>query len=73
MRHWTVGWICTLVLAFAAGPARTMEPDPCIPPDTLFALKVRPRQILTSALVKDLGWDELLKNTLATIGPAAAI
>ena len=70
MRQWTVGWICTLVLAFAAGPARTMEPDPCIPPDTLFALKVRPRQILTSALVKDLGWDELLKNTLATIGPA---
>ena len=42
MRQWTIGWICTLVLAFAAGPARTMEPDPCIPPDTLFALKVRP-------------------------------
>lgn len=49
---------------------QAVETDPCIPPDTIFALKIRPRQILTSALVKDLGWDELLKTTLAAVGPA---
>ena len=70
MRQWTVCWLWALVLGFTAGQVRAVEPDPCIPPDTLFALKVRPRQILTSALVKDLGWDELFKTTLAAVGPA---
>ena len=51
-------------------PVWAVEPDPCIPPDTIFALKIRPRQILTSALVKDLGWDEVFKATLAAVGPA---
>ena len=63
------GWISALALVFAAGRALAVEPDPCIPPDTIFAMKIRPRQILTSALVKDLGWDELFKTTLAAVGP----
>ena len=70
MRQWTCYWICALVLGSAAGQIWAVEPDPCIPPDTIFALKIRPRQILTSALVKDLGWDELFKATLAAVGPA---
>jgi len=69
MRQRTVYWLCALILGSAAGQVWAVEPDPCIPPDTLFALKVRPRQILTSALVKDLGWDELFKTTLAAVGP----
>ena len=69
MRQWAVCWLWALVLGFAAGQVRAVEPDPCIPPDTIFAMKVRPRQILTSALVKDLGWDELFKTTLAGVGP----
>ena len=70
MRQWTCYWICALVLGSAAGQVWAVEPDPCIPPDTIFALKIRPRQIPTSALVKDLGWDELFKATLAAVGPA---
>ncbi|MFM8931213.1 MAG: hypothetical protein ACKOS8_04955 [Gemmataceae bacterium] len=69
MRQRIVFWLCALVLVFAAGQSRAVDPDPCIPPDTIFALKIRPRQILTSALVKDLGWDELFKTTLAAVGP----
>jgi hypothetical protein len=68
--HKRIGfWLCALTLVFAAGQARAVEPDPCIPPDTIFAMKIRPRQILTSALVKDLGWDELFKTTLAADEP----
>jgi hypothetical protein len=70
MRQWTGFWFSALVLACAAGHGGAVEPDPCIPPDTIFAMKIRPRQILTSALVKDLGWDELFKTTLAAVGPA---
>jgi len=69
MRQRIVFWLCALVLVFAAGQSRAVDPDPCIPPDTIFALKIRPRQILTSVLVKDLGWDELFKTTLAAVGP----
>jgi len=69
MRMGTAYWLCALIMGSAAGQVRAVEPDPCIPPDTIFALKVRPRQILTSALVKDLGWDELFKTTLAAVGP----
>ncbi len=63
------GWLCALVLGYGACRAHAVEPYPCIPPDTIFAMKIRPRQILTSALVKDLGWDELFKTTLAAVGP----
>ena len=69
MRMGTAYWLCALIMGSAAGQVRAVEPDPCIPPDTIFAMKVRPRQILTSALVKDLGWDELFKTTLAAVGP----
>lgn len=63
------GWICTLLLAFYSGKVFGIEPAPCIPPDTVFAMKIKPRQILASALVKDLGWDDLLKAALAANGP----
>jgi hypothetical protein len=69
MRQRSVYWLCALILGSAAVQVRAVEPDPCIPPDTIFALKVRPRQILTSPLVKDLGWDELFKTTIAAVGP----
>jgi len=69
MRKRTAYWLCALIMGSAAGQVRAVEPDPCIPPDTIFALKVRPRQILTSPLVKDLGWDELFKTTIAAVGP----
>ncbi len=62
------GWICILLLAFCSGKVFGIEPDPCIPPDTVFAMKIKPRQILASALVKDLGWDDLLKAALAANG-----
>jgi len=69
MRQRSVYWLCALIMGSAAGQVRAVDPDPCIPPDTLFAMKVRPRQILTSALAKDLGWDKLLKTTLAAEKP----
>ena len=69
MRQRSVYWLCALIMGSAAGQVRAVDPDPCIPPDTIFAMKVRPRQILTSALAKDLGWDKLLKTTLAAEKP----
>lgn len=70
MRAWITNWICTLILGFAASKVQAIEPDPCIPPDTIFAMKIWPRQILTSALGKDLGWDKLVKTILAAEKPA---
>jgi hypothetical protein len=57
-------------LAFFGCPSfsRSIEPDKSIAPDTVFVGFVRPRLLMTSALVKSQGWDELLKTLIATNG-----
>ena len=61
-----------LAMLLTLFPARAgaIEPEKFLPPDTVFVGMVRPRQVMTSALAKSQGWDDLLKAKVATNGQA---
>lgn len=61
---------CLLTLLVQSSSSRALEPAKFLPPDTVFVALVRPKPVMTSALVKSQGWDELLKAMVATNGPA---
>lgn len=63
-------WILPfLFLAWIPPKAEAIDPDPKTPPDSTFVIQVRPKQLMNSSLVKNLGWDVLLKTLVATNGP----
>lgn len=70
MRHLKNLWTYLAFFCLTQG-TWAIEPDPNIPPDTVLVAHFRPRQLFTSSLVKDQGLDEMVKTTLASIGPVS--
>ena len=60
---------CLFALISLVCRCPAIEPESMIPSDCTFVAKIRPKQLMNSSLVKNLGWDTLLKTLVATNGP----